>query len=132
MRGFEVAKVLVGKNLVEDAVGVPRRAAAHEFAISCSKRIENGIVEILIIIHKIKLIRKNHIKRGTSDCFWAVGKSLDAAAIGEVDLRFLRLKNNTGRQFVGEGCYTGYDSFGLPPRRSHYADCSVWMCNRIL
>ena len=33
MRGFEVAKVLVVENLEEDAVGVPRRAAADEFAV---------------------------------------------------------------------------------------------------
>lgn len=126
-----MVEVLVGKNLVEDAVGVPRRAAANEFAISCSKRIENGIVEVLIISHEIKFIRINDVKRGASDCFRVVGESLNAAAVDEVDLCFLWLKNNAWRKFMCEGCYACYDSLGLTPRWSHYADYSVWMCNRI-
>ena len=94
MRGFEVAKVLVGENLVEDAVGVPRRAAADEFAISCSKRIEDGVVEVLVISHEIKLICIYHIKRWTSDCFGVVRESFNAASVDKMDLRFLWLKNN--------------------------------------
>ena len=127
-----MAKVLVGKNLVEDAIGVPRRAAAYEFAISCSKRVKNGVVEVLVICHEIKLIRVYHIKRWASDCFGVVWKSLNAAAIDEVKLSFLRLKNDAWRKLMCEGCDACYDSFGLTPGRSHNTDCSVWMCNRIL
>lgn len=127
-----MAKVLVGKNLVEDAIGVPGGAAAYEFAISCSKCVEYGVVEVLVICHEIKLIRVYHIKRWASDCFRVVWKSLNAAAIGEVKLSFLWLKNNAWRKLMCEGCDARYDSFGLTPGRSHNADCSVWMCNRIL
>jgi hypothetical protein len=56
MRGFKFAKVLVGENLVKDVIGIPRRAAADEFTISRTKRIENGIIQILVISYKVKLI----------------------------------------------------------------------------
>jgi hypothetical protein len=106
MRGFKVTKVLVGENLVENAVSVPGCAAADEFSISSSKRVENGVVEILIICHEIKLIRIYHIKRWTSDSFRVVWKSLNATPVNEVELRFLRLKNNTRRKLMRESCYT--------------------------
>lgn len=126
-----MAKVLVGKNFVEDAVGVPGRAATDEFAIGCSKRIKNSIVEVLVVSHEIKFIRINHIKRWSSDCLRVVWESLNATAIDEMKLRFLRLKNNTWLKLMRESCYTRYDSFGLTPRRPNYADCGIWMCNRI-
>ncbi len=100
-----MAEVFVGKNLVEDAVGVPGCAAANEFAISCSKRVENGVVEVLVISHETKLIRIDNVKRGASDCFGVVWESLNAAAVDEVDLGFLRFKNNAGRKFMCEGGY---------------------------
>ncbi len=131
MRGFKFAKVLVGKNLIKDAVGVPRRTATHELAISRSKRIENGIVEILIISHEIKLIRVNHIKGWTSDGFRIVWESLNAASVNKIDFRFLWLENNSCWKLMSECCYARYDSFCLTPRGTHNSDRSFWMCNRI-
>ena len=33
---------------------------------------------------------------------------------------------------MGEGCYSRYNSFGLAPRRPHYADRRIGVGNRIL
>jgi len=132
MGGFVFPKVLVGKNLEKDTVGVPGCAAANEFAISCSKRIENCIVEVLIISNEIKFIRINHIKRWSSDCFGVVRESLNAASVNKMDPGLLGLIGNAWRKLMCKGCYALYDSLGLPPRWPHNADCSVWMCNRVL
>ena len=126
-----MAKVFVGKDFVEDAVGVPRCATADEFAIGCSKRVENGVVEVLVISHEIKLICVHYIKGWASDCFRVVGKCLNAASIGKIDFGFLWLKSNACWELMGECCYAGYDSFGLTPRGSYYCDCRFWMGNRI-
>lgn len=61
MRGLEVAVVFVGEDLVEDAVGVPWGTATDEFAIGCSKSIEYGVVEFLIVGYEVKFIRKNDV-----------------------------------------------------------------------
>jgi hypothetical protein len=100
MRGFKVAEILVVKNLVKHAIGVPWGAAADEFAISCSKRIEDGVIELLVIAYKVKFIRIHHIKRGASDGFRVVGEGFDAASVGKVDLGSLRLKNNACRKIM--------------------------------
>ena len=89
-----MAKVLVGEDLVEDAVGVPRRAATDEFAISRTERVEDCVVEFLIIGHEVKFIRIDYIKRRASDCFGVVGESLNAATVDKMDLRFLWFKDN--------------------------------------
>ena len=85
MGGFKLAKVLVVKNFVEDAIGVPRCAAADEFTIGCCKRVEDGIVEVLIVSHEVKFIRINYIKCWASDCFRVVGESLNAASVIKID-----------------------------------------------
>lgn len=95
MRGFKFAKVLVGKNLVKDAIGIPRRAAADEFTISRTKRIENGVIEVLVVSYKVKLIRIHYIKRWASDCFRVVRESLNAASVNKMNPGLLGLKNNT-------------------------------------
>ncbi len=94
MRGFEVPKVLVVKNLVKDAIGVPGRAAADEFTISSCKRVEDGVVEVLVVSYKVELIRINHIKCWASDCFRVVRESFNAASVNKADLGFLGLKDN--------------------------------------
>ena len=53
MAGFEVAEVFVVEDFVEDAVSVPRRAAADEFAVCGSQRVQDGIVEFLIVSYKV-------------------------------------------------------------------------------
>ena len=89
MRGFEVAKVLVSKNLVENAVGIPGRAATHELSICCSKRVENRVVEVLVISNEIELIRIYYIKRWASDCFRVVRESLNAASVKKMNAGLL-------------------------------------------
>ena len=96
MRGFEFPKVLVVKNLVKDAIGVPRCAAADEFTISSCKRVEDGVVEVLVVSYKVKLIRIHYIKRWASDCFRVVRESLNAASVNKTDPRLLGLKDNAG------------------------------------
>ena len=93
MRGFEVAEVFVCEDLVEDAVGVPRCATADEFAIGCSKCVEDGVVEFLVVCHEVKFVCINHMQCWSSDGFGVVGKGFDAASVNKIDRRFLWLKN---------------------------------------
>ena len=86
----------MGKNLVEDVICIPRRAAANEFAIGCSKGVEDGIVEFLVVWHKIKFIRIHNIKRWASDCFRVVWESLNAASVVKIDFCFLGFKTMPG------------------------------------
>ena len=57
-----MAKVFVGKDFVEDAVGVPRCAAADEFAISCSKRVEDGVVEFLVVSYEVHFVHSTRLQ----------------------------------------------------------------------
>src|SRR5665647_1193079 len=94
MRGSKFAKVLVCKNLVKYAIGIPRRAAADEFTISRTKRIENGVIEVLVVNYKVKLIRIHYIKRWASDCFRVVRESLNAASVNKMNACLLGFKGN--------------------------------------
>lgn len=83
------------KNLVKDAIGVPRRATADEFTISSCKRVEDGVVEVLVVSYKVELIRIDHIKCWASDCFRVVRESLNAASVNKTDSNFLGLKDHS-------------------------------------
>ncbi len=132
MAGFEVAEVFVIKNLEEDAVGVPWGAAADEFAVGCSQRVENGIVEFLVVGYKVELVGVYYVKCGSSDCFGVVWESFYAASVRKVDLSFLGLKSNPHWKHSAIGGYACYDALGLAPRWSHYADCNVWVFYSVL
>lgn len=93
MEGFEVLEVLVAKNLEENTVSVPWCAAAHEFSIRSSQRIEDGVVELLVVGDKIELISVDYMQGWSSDGFRVIWESFDGAAICEVDLGSLRLEN---------------------------------------
>lgn len=132
MGGFEVAEVFVIKNLEEHAVGMPWRAAADEFAVGCAQRIENSVIEFLVVSYEIELVSVYHVKCGSTDCFRVVWESFYAASIGKVDLGFLRLKRNPQRKLPAIGGYACYDALGLPPRWPNYADCNVWVFHSVL
>ncbi len=127
MRSLEMAKVLVVKDFVKYAVGVPWGAAADEFAVGCAQSVEDGVVEFLVVSDKVEFIRENHIECGASDCVGVVWEGFYAASVGKVDLGFLRFKNGAGRQFMREGGYACDYSFGLAPAGSDYADCGFWV-----
>lgn len=97
MRGFVFPKILVVKNLEEDTVSMPGRATTDKFTISRSKRVEDGIIEFLVVSYKVKLIRVDDIKRRAPDGFWVVGESFDDTSVDEADLRFFGLKDDACR-----------------------------------
>lgn len=77
MRGFEAAKILIIKNFKESAVRVPGPAAADKFAVGSGKRVEDCVIEFLIISNKVELIRVYYLKRRTSNCFWVVPENFN-------------------------------------------------------
>jgi len=64
---------------------MPWRAAADEFAVCSSQRIQDSIIKFLIIRHKVEFITKNNIECRTSDSLWVIREGFDCAAICEVD-----------------------------------------------
>ena len=56
MGGFEVGEVFVGEDFEKDAVGVPWRAAADEFAVGCAQGVEDGVVEFLVVGYKVEFV----------------------------------------------------------------------------
>lgn len=115
------------ENLEKDAVGVPRGAAAYEFSVCCTQRVEDGVVEFAIVCDKVEFVSVNHVQGGAADGFGVVWEGFDAAAVCEKDLGSLRLESGSGWKFVGEGCYAAKDAFGLSPRWSDNAYSAVWM-----
>ena len=132
MRGFKLDEVLMSEDLVEDAVGVPRGAAADEFAICCSKRVEYSIVEFLVVCHEVKFICIHHMQCWSSDGFGVVRECFDAASVTKVIIVFCGLRTKPAGSLLRKCRYTRNDSFGLAPRGTHYSNCSVWMSNSIL
>lgn len=94
MRGFVFPKISVVKNLEEDTISMPGRAAANEFTIGCSKRVEDGVIEFLVVSYKVEFIRVDDIKRRAPDSFGVIGKSLNDTTVDEGDLRFFGLKDD--------------------------------------
>ena len=72
MAGFEVAKVFVVEYFEEDAVGVPWGAAAYEFAVGCAQRVEDGVVEFLVVSYKVEFVGVDYVKCWSPDCFRVV------------------------------------------------------------
>ena len=101
MGGFEVGEVFMAKNLEKDAVGVPWGAAADEFAVSCAKGVEDGVVEFLVVGYKVEFIGIYNMEGWSSDGFGVVWESFYAASVGEVDLGSLRLR----KQSRAEACW---------------------------
>ena len=61
MGGFEVAEVFVVKDFEKDAVGVPWCAAADEFAVCCAQRVEDGVVEFLVVCDEVEFVSVNDV-----------------------------------------------------------------------
>ena len=99
MGGFEISEVFVVEDFEKDAVGVPWRAAADEFAVGCAQRVEDSVIELLVISYKIEFIGIYYVEGGSADGFWVVWEGFYAASVCEVDLGFLGLKRNPGRKF---------------------------------
>src|SRR3972149_7429345 len=93
MGGFVFAKIFVVKNFVEDAVGVPGCAAADKFAIGGAERVEDGVVEFLVVCHEVEFVCIDYIKRWASDCFGVVGESFNAASVNKMNPDLLGLKD---------------------------------------
>ena len=102
MGGFVVGEVFVAEDFEEYAVGVPWCAGADEFAVCGAQRVEDGVVEFLVVSHKIELISVNHMQGWSSDGFRVVWESLNRAAVGEVNLGALGLKRIARWQLAGE------------------------------
>jgi hypothetical protein len=115
----------VAKNLEKHAIGVPWGAAADEFPVSCAKGVEDGVVEFLVVGYKVEFVRIDYMEGWASDGFGVVGEGFYAASVGEVNLGFLCLRGDSGREFSCVGCYACYDTFSLPPRRPYNADCNI-------
>lgn len=56
-----MVKVLVVKDFVKDAVGVPWSAATNKFSVGCAKSVKNGVIEFLVVSYEVEFIRKNDI-----------------------------------------------------------------------
>ncbi len=84
MGGFVFPKIFVVENLEEDTISMPGRAAANKFSIGCPKRVEDSIVEFLVVSYEVKLIRVDDVKRWAPDCFGIVGESLNATTVNKV------------------------------------------------
>lgn len=78
------------ENLKKHAIRMPRCAAADKFTISCTQRVEDGIVELLVVCYKVEFISVNHVKGWSADCFGVVWESFNATAVCEMDLGSLR------------------------------------------
>ena len=98
MAGFEVAKVFVVEDFEKDAVGVPWGAAADEFAVRGAQRVEDGVVEFLVVGYKVEFVGVDYVEGGSADGFGVVWECFYAASIGKVDLCFLRFKRNPRRK----------------------------------
>ena len=115
MRGFEIAKILVVKNLKKNTIRMPRRASADEFAVGGSKRVEDGVVEFLVVSYKVEFVSVNHMQGGSADGFWVVWEGFYAASVGKVDLGSLRFEGCVWWKFVCEGSDVGDNAFSLAP-----------------
>jgi hypothetical protein len=102
---LKITKIFVVENLEKHTVGVPGGAAADEFAVGCTQRVEDGIIEFLVIGYKVEFVSVNHMECWTADGFGVVWKSLDTAAVLEVDLGSLRFESYSCWKVMGEGCY---------------------------
>ena len=105
MGGFVVGKVFMVENFEKDAVGMPRRAGADEFAVGCAQRVEDGVVEFLVVSYKVEFVSINYMQGWSADGFGVVWESFDDAAVGEVDLGSLGLKSEARGKLMGESCY---------------------------
>ena len=96
MAGFKVAKVFVVEDFEEYAVGVPWCASTYEFAVSCSYRVEDCVVEFLVVGDEVKFIRVYYMECWSSDGFGVVWESFYGASVGEVDLGFWGFESDAG------------------------------------
>jgi len=92
VEGFEVGEVFVAEDFEEDAVGVPWCAGAYEFSVGGSERVEDGVVEFLVVWDEVEFVGVDYVEGWSSDGFWVVWEGFDGAAVGEVNLGSLGLK----------------------------------------
>lgn len=131
MTGFEIAKILMIKDLVENTVSMPWGTAANEFAIRSSQCIQNCVVEFLVVSDKVHFVTVNDVECWSSDGFGVVWECFYAASVCEVNLGSLGFESDARRQIVREGGYALEDSFGLAPRRTHDTNCALRMSCRV-
>lgn len=118
----------VVEDFVEDAVRVPRRAGADEFAVCGSKREEHGVVEFFVVWDEVEFISVNDVEFWSAYGFGVVWVRFDGAAVGEGYRGFLGLLVGGFGEFGEEAVYVFDYEFGLSPAWSDYADVCIGIC----
>ena len=67
-------------------------ANAYELSICGSQRVEDGVVEFLVVWDKIEFVSVDNVQGWSSDGFGVVWESFDGAAVCKMNLGSLRLK----------------------------------------
>jgi hypothetical protein len=122
----------VVEDFVKDAVRVPRRAGADEFAVCGAEREKHCIVQFFVVGDEVEFVRVDDVEFWSADGFRVVGVGFYGASVGEGDGGFLRFLIGGFWEF-GEEAVDVFDyEFYLSPAWSDHADVDVSVCQGVV